>query len=148
MGQFKEKQILINLIMCEKRTRSDVVCLWKLHLMKHGKLQHVMYLHYILALPYPYWTWTWIVIVSYTLWTGPIFFFLSDLCYVFYISRQWLKSEDIQRISLFFHNKSLEKEVRDCTSRLASFVPERIYQNSYLQSYLFLPLHLEYPEIL
>lgn len=26
--------------------------------------------------------------------------------------RQWLKSEDIQRISLFFHNKSLEKEVR------------------------------------
>uniref|UniRef100_A0A671NZY1 adenylate cyclase n=1 Tax=Sinocyclocheilus anshuiensis TaxID=1608454 RepID=A0A671NZY1_9TELE len=25
--------------------------------------------------------------------------------------RQWLKSEDIQRISLFFHNKTLEKEV-------------------------------------
>lgn len=27
------------------------------------------------------------------------------------VSRQWLKSEDIQRISLFFHNKALEKEV-------------------------------------
>ncbi|CAK6954395.1 adenylate cyclase type 2 isoform X3 [Scomber scombrus] len=26
--------------------------------------------------------------------------------------KQWLKSEDIQRISLFFHNKSLEKEYR------------------------------------
>ncbi|KAF7226087.1 transcript variant X3 [Nothobranchius furzeri] len=26
--------------------------------------------------------------------------------------KQWLKSEDIQRISLFFHNRSLEKEVR------------------------------------
>ena len=32
--------------------------------------------------------------------------------YGLYFSRQWLKSEDIQRISLFFHNKSLEKEVR------------------------------------
>lgn len=29
----------------------------------------------------------------------------------FYLHRQWLKSEDIQRISLFFHNKTLEKEV-------------------------------------
>lgn len=29
-----------------------------------------------------------------------------------FCSRQWLKSEDIQRISLFFHNKSLEKEVK------------------------------------
>lgn len=28
--------------------------------------------------------------------------------------RQWLKSEDIQRISLFFHNKALEKEVSEC----------------------------------
>lgn len=26
-------------------------------------------------------------------------------------SRQWLKSEDIQRISLLFYNKILEKEV-------------------------------------
>uniref|UniRef100_A0A8C6L5D5 Adenylate cyclase type 2 n=1 Tax=Nothobranchius furzeri TaxID=105023 RepID=A0A8C6L5D5_NOTFU len=32
--------------------------------------------------------------------------------------KQWLKSEDIQRISLFFHNRSLEKEVRK------SFCPE------------------------
>lgn len=32
---------------------------------------------------------------------------------MFYISfsRQWLKSEDIQRISLLFYNKTLEKEV-------------------------------------
>ncbi|XP_013858877.1 adenylate cyclase type 2 isoform X3 [Austrofundulus limnaeus] len=30
-------------------------------------------------------------------------------------SRQWLKSEDIQRISLFFHNTSLEKEYRATT---------------------------------
>lgn len=30
------------------------------------------------------------------------------------VSRQWLKSEDIQRISLFFHNKALEKEVGEC----------------------------------
>lgn len=30
------------------------------------------------------------------------------------VSRQWLKSEDIQRISLFFHNKTLEKEVGEC----------------------------------
>lgn len=30
---------------------------------------------------------------------------------VFFISRQWLKSEDIQRISLLFYNKILEKEV-------------------------------------
>uniref|UniRef100_A0A8C4SJA5 Adenylate cyclase type 2 n=1 Tax=Erpetoichthys calabaricus TaxID=27687 RepID=A0A8C4SJA5_ERPCA len=29
--------------------------------------------------------------------------------------KQWLKSEDIQRISLFFHNKSLEKEYRAMT---------------------------------
>ncbi|CAL8260832.1 unnamed protein product [Boreogadus saida] len=29
--------------------------------------------------------------------------------------KQWLKSEDIQRISLFFHNKSLEKEYRATT---------------------------------
>uniref|UniRef100_A0A4W6FNK7 Adenylate cyclase type 2 n=1 Tax=Lates calcarifer TaxID=8187 RepID=A0A4W6FNK7_LATCA len=29
--------------------------------------------------------------------------------------RQWLKSEDIQRISLFFHNKALEKEYRSTT---------------------------------
>uniref|UniRef100_A0AAZ3NVJ6 Adenylate cyclase type 2 n=1 Tax=Oncorhynchus tshawytscha TaxID=74940 RepID=A0AAZ3NVJ6_ONCTS len=29
--------------------------------------------------------------------------------------RQWLKSEDIQRISLFFHNKTLEKEYRATT---------------------------------
>lgn len=42
---------------------------------------------------------------------------------VLYVSRQWLKSEDIQRISLFFHNKSLEKEVRGSTSKLASFTP-------------------------
>ncbi|MEQ2205070.1 Adenylate cyclase type 2, partial [Xenoophorus captivus] len=28
---------------------------------------------------------------------------------------QWLKSEDIQRISLFFHNRSLEKEYRATT---------------------------------
>lgn len=28
-----------------------------------------------------------------------------------FISRQWLKSEDIQRISLLFYNKILEKEV-------------------------------------
>uniref|UniRef100_A0A8D3D4B8 Adenylate cyclase type 2 n=1 Tax=Scophthalmus maximus TaxID=52904 RepID=A0A8D3D4B8_SCOMX len=31
------------------------------------------------------------------------------------VSRQWLKSEDIQRISLFFHNKALEKEYRSTT---------------------------------
>uniref|UniRef100_A0A8C5ECQ1 Adenylate cyclase type 2 n=1 Tax=Gouania willdenowi TaxID=441366 RepID=A0A8C5ECQ1_GOUWI len=31
------------------------------------------------------------------------------------VSRQWLKSEDIQRISLFFHNKALEKEYRSKT---------------------------------
>uniref|UniRef100_A0AAX7T3I9 Adenylate cyclase type 2 n=1 Tax=Astatotilapia calliptera TaxID=8154 RepID=A0AAX7T3I9_ASTCA len=30
----------------------------------------------------------------------------------FLVCQQWLKSEDIQRISLFFHNKSLEKEYR------------------------------------
>ncbi|KAM9415674.1 adenylate cyclase type 2-like isoform 3-T3 [Salvelinus alpinus] len=30
-------------------------------------------------------------------------------------NRQWLKSEDIQRISLFFHNKTLEKEYRATT---------------------------------
>lgn len=30
---------------------------------------------------------------------------------VLFISRQWLKSEDIQRISLLFYNKILEKEV-------------------------------------
>jgi hypothetical protein len=30
---------------------------------------------------------------------------------VFLTSRQWLKSEDIQRISLFFYNKNIEKEV-------------------------------------
>uniref|UniRef100_A0A3Q2GEQ1 Adenylate cyclase type 2 n=1 Tax=Cyprinodon variegatus TaxID=28743 RepID=A0A3Q2GEQ1_CYPVA len=29
--------------------------------------------------------------------------------------KQWLKSEDIQRISLFFHNRSLEKEYRATT---------------------------------
>uniref|UniRef100_A0AAY5E8D6 Adenylate cyclase type 2 n=1 Tax=Electrophorus electricus TaxID=8005 RepID=A0AAY5E8D6_ELEEL len=29
--------------------------------------------------------------------------------------KQWLKSEDIQRISLFFHNKALEKEYRATT---------------------------------
>uniref|UniRef100_A0A667XF28 Adenylate cyclase type 2 n=1 Tax=Myripristis murdjan TaxID=586833 RepID=A0A667XF28_9TELE len=29
--------------------------------------------------------------------------------------KQWLKSEDIQRISLFFHNKTLEKEYRSTT---------------------------------
>ncbi|TMS18037.1 Adenylate cyclase type 2 [Larimichthys crocea] len=29
--------------------------------------------------------------------------------------KQWLKSEDIQRISLFFHNKALEKEYRSTT---------------------------------
>uniref|UniRef100_A0A8C5E8I6 adenylate cyclase n=1 Tax=Gouania willdenowi TaxID=441366 RepID=A0A8C5E8I6_GOUWI len=29
--------------------------------------------------------------------------------------KQWLKSEDIQRISLFFHNKALEKEYRSKT---------------------------------
>ncbi|XP_057195787.1 adenylate cyclase type 2 isoform X2 [Triplophysa rosa] len=29
--------------------------------------------------------------------------------------KQWLKSEDIQRISLFFHNKALEKEYRAMT---------------------------------
>uniref|UniRef100_H2MHE4 Adenylate cyclase type 2 n=1 Tax=Oryzias latipes TaxID=8090 RepID=H2MHE4_ORYLA len=29
--------------------------------------------------------------------------------------KQWLKSEDIQRISLFFHNKGLEKEYRSTT---------------------------------
>ncbi|KAF7708000.1 adenylate cyclase type 2 isoform X1 [Silurus meridionalis] len=29
--------------------------------------------------------------------------------------KQWLKSEDIQRISLFFHNKTLEKEYRATT---------------------------------
>ncbi|KAM7382616.1 hypothetical protein PAMP_002339 [Pampus punctatissimus] len=34
----------------------------------------------------------------------------TAVCNVCYI--QWLKSEDIQRISLFFHNKSLEKEYR------------------------------------
>uniref|UniRef100_A0A8C2IJE0 adenylate cyclase n=1 Tax=Cyprinus carpio TaxID=7962 RepID=A0A8C2IJE0_CYPCA len=33
----------------------------------------------------------------------------------FYFHRQWLKSEDIQRISLFFHNKTLEKEYRATT---------------------------------
>uniref|UniRef100_A0A7N8YKH0 Adenylate cyclase type 2 n=1 Tax=Mastacembelus armatus TaxID=205130 RepID=A0A7N8YKH0_9TELE len=31
------------------------------------------------------------------------------------VSRQWLKSEGIQRISLFFHNKALEKEYRSTT---------------------------------
>uniref|UniRef100_A0A672GG50 adenylate cyclase n=1 Tax=Salarias fasciatus TaxID=181472 RepID=A0A672GG50_SALFA len=31
------------------------------------------------------------------------------------VCRQWLKSEDIQRISLFFHNKALEKEYRSTT---------------------------------
>uniref|UniRef100_A0A8B9HKT7 adenylate cyclase n=1 Tax=Astyanax mexicanus TaxID=7994 RepID=A0A8B9HKT7_ASTMX len=31
------------------------------------------------------------------------------------LSVQWLKSEDIQRISLFFHNKTLEKEYRATT---------------------------------
>ncbi|KAF3691687.1 Adenylate cyclase type 2 [Channa argus] len=31
------------------------------------------------------------------------------------INPKWLKSEDIQRISLFFHNKSLEKEYRATT---------------------------------
>lgn len=31
--------------------------------------------------------------------------------FVLSLVRQWLKSEDIQRISLFFHNKTLEKEV-------------------------------------
>ncbi|XP_019906015.1 adenylate cyclase type 2b isoform X3 [Esox lucius] len=30
-------------------------------------------------------------------------------------NRQWLKSEDIQRISLFFHNKTLEKKYRATT---------------------------------
>ena len=30
---------------------------------------------------------------------------------VLFISRQWIKSEDIQRISLLFYNKILEKEV-------------------------------------
>ena len=44
-----------------------------------------------------------------------------------YPSRQWLKSEDIQRISLFFHNKSLEKEVRSSTSKLAPFTLQWIY---------------------
>lgn len=39
----------------------------------------------------------------------PLFVFI-------FCSRQWLKSEDIQRISLFFHNKSLEKEVEWRTS--------------------------------
>ncbi|XP_034016926.1 adenylate cyclase type 2b isoform X3 [Thalassophryne amazonica] len=29
--------------------------------------------------------------------------------------KQWLKSEDLQRISLFFHNKALEKEYRSTT---------------------------------
>ncbi|XP_017276469.1 adenylate cyclase type 2b isoform X2 [Kryptolebias marmoratus] len=29
--------------------------------------------------------------------------------------KQWMKSEDIQRISLFFHNKALEKEYRSTT---------------------------------
>ncbi|KAF7686337.1 adenylate cyclase type 2b isoform X1 [Silurus meridionalis] len=33
--------------------------------------------------------------------------------------KQWLKSEDIQRISLFFHNKTLEKEYR--TTALPTF---------------------------
>uniref|UniRef100_A0A669D539 Adenylate cyclase type 2 n=1 Tax=Oreochromis niloticus TaxID=8128 RepID=A0A669D539_ORENI len=34
------------------------------------------------------------------------------LCMFFLVCQQWLKSEDIQRISLFFHNESLEKEYR------------------------------------
>lgn len=39
-----------------------------------------------------------------------LFIFVFRICFN-RMSRQWLKSEDIQRISLFFHNKSLEKEV-------------------------------------
>lgn len=42
---------------------------------------------------------------------GLLFLYVFTFC-----SRQWLKSEDIQRISLFFHNKSLEKEVEWRTS--------------------------------
>lgn len=44
-------------------------------------------------------------------WVGLLFLYDFMFC-----SRQWLKSEDIQRISLFFHNKSLEKEVEWRTS--------------------------------
>ena len=38
-------------------------------------------------------------------------FGFNDNMSVLFISRQWLKSEDIQRISLLFYNKILEKEV-------------------------------------
>uniref|UniRef100_A0A8C6S8M9 adenylate cyclase n=1 Tax=Neogobius melanostomus TaxID=47308 RepID=A0A8C6S8M9_9GOBI len=40
---------------------------------------------------------------------SPLCLCLISLC------RQWLKSEGIQRISLFFHNKTLEKEYRSTT---------------------------------
>lgn len=40
-----------------------------------------------------------------------IFLPLCEFVFLTCFSRQWLKSEDIQRISLFFHNKALEKEV-------------------------------------
>ncbi|XP_065435641.1 adenylate cyclase type 2-like [Chrysemys picta bellii] len=36
-------------------------------------------------------------------------------CVFLYSFRQWLKSEDIQRISLLFYNKTLEKEYRTTT---------------------------------
>lgn len=40
----------------------------------------------------------------------------SSSFFVLSLVRQWLKSEDIERISLFFHNKTLEKEVWIVTS--------------------------------
>lgn len=86
------------------------------------------------------------------LFTVPEFSFSSGVYYL-YASRQWLKSEDIQRISLFFHNKSLEKEVRSSTTKLASFTPQWIYccfkVNYRIYPYCsFFCQHLAYPEIL
>lgn len=39
------------------------------------------------------------------------YFILMSIIMFIFSSRQWLKSEDIQRISLLFYNKTLEKEV-------------------------------------
>ena len=43
---------------------------------------------------------------------------------VLFISRQWLKSEDIQRISLLFYNKILEKEVSNFFSSKSIIFPK------------------------
>lgn len=56
---------------------------------------------------------------------------------VLFISRQWLKSEDIQRISLLFYNKILEKEVSYFFSKAITFSEMLVFKNSFVKLHSF-----------